>query len=93
MSDLRFLTAADVDAVAALVFELAAQLHVEREHRLALERVLIGKAVIDPTELDTAEDAELIRNSSEHLEGSLRRLVDILTEDASPDFPLRGKSP
>jgi hypothetical protein len=44
--ELKFLAAADLDRLAALVFELSAQLHIERHKRMALEQALLAKGVL-----------------------------------------------
>ena len=45
--DHRYLTPASVDQVAAMVLELASQLHVERQRRMALEALLVRQGVLD----------------------------------------------
>lgn len=46
MSDQRYLGAADLDTLAALVMELAAQLHAERHRRIALEQALAARGIV-----------------------------------------------
>ena len=46
MSEHEYLRGISADKLAALVFELAAQLHVERAQRSALERALVEAGVL-----------------------------------------------
>ena len=92
--ELRLLAAADLDRLAALVFELSAQLHIERHQRMALEAALIAKGVIDTVELARlAGDENFLTAARESADQSLRKLMRILAEDGDRKTPLRPEAP
>jgi hypothetical protein len=90
----RFLKAGDVDRLAALVFELAAQLHVERHRRMALEQVLRGQGVLAPDALDAlASDETFLSAARAEADRSLCKLLRLLSEDGDRRAPLRAEAP
>ncbi|MBL8835612.1 MAG: hypothetical protein JNL66_05170 [Alphaproteobacteria bacterium] len=93
MTDHRYLGAADVDTLASLVMELAAQLHGERNRRLALEHVLASRGLVAAGEIEQAAAqpavAEAARKSADE---SIRALLRIMTEGGDPKAPLRGEA-
>lgn len=91
MSDGRIAPAGD--RLAGLVFELAAQLHVERAQRLALSAVLEKTGLLDTAALAAvAADPEFRRRSQAALEESLDRLMRVLAEGDDPKRPLADRS-
>jgi hypothetical protein len=81
----------DAERLAGLVFELAAQLHAERLHRLALEHALVAAGVLPDAALqDSAADPALRERSRREVEASVARLMRVITESADPRAPLRG---
>lgn len=75
----------DNASLAALVFELASQLHVERARRLALELALQRAGVLVPgATTDLAADAEWRRLSTQASEESMARLMRVIA-DAKED--------
>ena len=94
MPELRFLAAADLDRLAALVFELSAQLHVERHQRMALEAALIAKGTLEAGEIARlAEDQDFLTTARDAADQSLRKLMRILAEDGDRKTPLRPETP
>ncbi len=79
----------DPSRLAALVFELASQLHVERAHRIALEQALLTAGVITPEVLRQAE-IEARDATSQALDRSVRALMRVMSESDDPRMPLRG---
>jgi hypothetical protein len=93
MMDHRYLAAADVDTLAALVMELAAQLHVERQRRLALEHALVARGLVEADALERASgDPAVAERSRAALDGAIRALVRVMCEDGDPKAPLRGEA-
>jgi hypothetical protein len=80
----------DPTRLAALVFELASQLHVERAHRTALEQALLAAGVITPELLGQAE-VEARDATSQALDRSVRALIRVMAESDDARLPLRGK--
>ncbi|MBM3626487.1 MAG: hypothetical protein FJX21_01585 [Alphaproteobacteria bacterium] len=88
-----FLEGIDVDRLAALVFELSSQLHVERHRRMALERALVGRGVVTEAEIAAlAEDQAFLDAAREAADRSLRKLLRILAEDGDRRAPLRKEA-
>lgn len=80
--------------LAALVFELAAQLHVERTARLALQSALLANGLLTDREIESsAEDARFRQQASEAADQAVRRLLRTLLESTDERAPLRGESP
>jgi hypothetical protein len=92
--ELKFLAAADLDRLAALVFELSAQLHIERHKRMALEQALVAKGVLATTEIAAlADDRTFLDAARDEADQSLRKLMRILSEDGDKQAPLRKEAP
>lgn len=90
----RFLAAADLDRLAALVFELSAQLHIERHKRMALEQTLLAKGVVAAGDIAAlADDGPFLDAARGEADNSLRRLMRILAEDGGKQAPLRKEAP
>lgn len=80
------------DQLAALVFELASQLHVERQRRIALEMTLQRAGLLQSDTLDSlAGDDEIVGESRSQLDGALCRLLRIMTENGERQSPLRNQ--
>jgi hypothetical protein len=87
MSDYQFLRNVSNDTLAALVFELASQLHVERAQRIALQQALIDQGVL------TAEALSLGRAEAQAaLDMSMEKLLRIVLEAGEPATPLRAEA-
>ncbi|MFV3126901.1 hypothetical protein [Niveispirillum sp. KHB5.9] len=84
----------DIGRLTGLVFELAAQLHIERTGRLALETALERAGALAPGALTAlADDAALLSRSRGELEASMRKLLRVLGDDPDPRTPLSGDVP
>ncbi|MDA5194244.1 hypothetical protein [Govanella unica] len=82
--DLSSMTLAD------LVFDLAAQLHVERARRLSLEAALERAGILTAAERHAGDnDAALRKTCSEAAEASVARLLQIISEPDDPRRPLQ----
>ncbi|MBM3526064.1 MAG: hypothetical protein FJX57_24200 [Alphaproteobacteria bacterium] len=93
LDELKFLAAGDLDRLAALVFELSSQLHVERHKRMALERALVAKGVLAESDLAAlADDSSFLASARDEADRSLRKLLRILTEDGDRRTPLRNEA-
>jgi hypothetical protein len=93
MSDHEYLRGVSPDQLAALVFELAAQLHVERTERLALQTALERAGVIAPGATQAlADDAALLGSARDQLDRSVRALLRIVTEAGDAKAPLRPEA-
>ena len=91
--DHRYLTSASVDQVAAMVLELAAQLHVERQRRMGLETLLMRQGILDAAAPEAmAADETFLNAARTELDASLRRLLRIMTEAGDPSGPLRAEA-
>ena len=92
MSDHRYLSAVDVDTLAALVMELASELHVERQRRIALEHELAARGIVDLDAVERAAVTPAVRErGNEALDRSIRAFMRIMTEGGDPKAPLRGE--
>ena len=92
--EFKFLAAGDLDKLAALVFELSSQLHVERHKRLALEQALVAKGVLARSDIDAlAEDKSFLDAARAEADTSLRKLLRILAEAGDRQGPLRAEAP
>lgn len=89
-SDHSYLDSVTPDQLAALVFELASQVHIERQRRIALEIVLERKGVLSGGIDILADDPEIGEKSRLSLDQSMCRLLRILTETGDPRHPLRS---
>jgi acetyl-CoA carboxylase beta subunit len=93
VSDHAYLAAASPDRLAALIFELAAQLHAERQRRMALEELLTRRGLLDRAEIEAlARDAAFLGGAQAALDTNLRRLLRILEEAGDHRAPLRGEA-
>ena len=91
--DMTFLEDADLDKTVGLVFELAAQLHVERQRRLALEKLMSDKGLITAAEMENlADDDKFLETARENLDRSLRKLMRVLSEQGDKKGPLRAEA-
>ena len=92
MTDHRYLSGVDVDTLAALVMELAAQLHVERQRRLALEHELAARGIVDIDAVERAAGTPAVRErGGEALDRSIRALLRVMTEGGDAKTPLRSE--
>lgn len=81
-------------ALAALVFDLAAQLHIERTARLALQSALLANGVVTQAQIERiAGDASFRRQSGEAADLAVRRLLRTLSESSDERSPLRAEAP
>lgn len=87
------LGAPSLDQLTGLVFELAAQLHVERAHRLALEAALEQAGVLAPQTCEhLAATPAVHANTAQALEAAMAGLMRVLSEDVDPRTPLRAET-
>ena len=83
-----------LDTLAQLVMDLSAQLHVERQARLALQEALMRRGAVTREEIDgLAGDADFLAEARAGLGRSMDRLVRIMTEAGDHMGPLRAESP
>ena len=93
LDELVFFNDRETDRLAQLVFDLAAQLHIERQRRQALETVLMRSGAIKASDLEAlASDAEFLKGAREALDESQKRLLTILIEGGDRRTPLREES-
>lgn len=91
-TDLTFMAHPDMDRLAGLVFELAAQLHVERQRRMALEALMATGKKVTPAALQAlAGDEQFLAEARAALDRSLRRLMRVITEHGDARGPLRAE--
>ncbi len=84
----------DNSKLAALVFELASQLHIERARRLALEAALIARGTLSQADIEAAgNDAAFRRTAAEAADLAVRHLLRVLSESPDDKAPLRGEAP
>ncbi len=80
--------------LAALIFEIASQLHVERARRLALEAALSARGLLGKADLEKmADDPAYCRRSGEEADAAVRRLLRVLSESPDEKAPLRAEAP
>ena len=92
--ELTFFDDAEDDTLAALVMDLAAQLHIERQRRLALEEALTRSGAIDPAAIAAlVDDAAFQAKTARALDKSQARLIRIITEHGDRTGPLRAEAP
>ena len=91
MMDLRFLTDQNLDTVAALVMELAAQLHEERSQRIALEVVLEEAGLLQPGATARLSPIATER-AGRALDGAIAGLARVMAEDGPPQHPIRREA-
>ncbi len=91
--DHAYLAETSLDQVAAMVLELASQLHVERQRRMALEALLLRQGALDAAALAAmAGDAGFLAEARAALDTSLHGLLRIMTEAGDPTGPLRAEA-
>lgn len=91
--DRNYLGATSIDQLAALVFELSSQLHVERQRRIVLEQELTRAALLPPDAIDRAlGDADVMEKGRMELDLALRRLLRIVCERGDPRSPMRHEA-
>lgn len=84
----------DNSKLAALVFELASQLHIERARRLALEAALVARGTLSEAQIEAAgSEAAFRRRAAEAADLAVRRLLRVLSESPDDRAPLRGEAP
>jgi len=85
---------ASTDTLAQLVMDLGAQLHMERQARLALQEALVRQGVIGAEAIDAlAGDADFLAGARAELDRSMARLMRIMTEAGDRLGPLRAEAP
>lgn len=90
MSDHAYLKPQDLDRLGEVVLELAQQLHVERARRIALERALVEKGLLDPAAVEAAAGTTATQEASRReLDSSIERILRIMTASGGPEGPLR----
>jgi hypothetical protein len=84
----------DNATLAALIFELASQLHIERTRRLALEAALACSGTVTPAAIEAlTEDAAFRAQAGNAADLSVRKLLRVLSESADERVPLRAEAP
>ncbi len=84
----------DTSTLTALIFELAAQLHVERTARLALQSALLVQGLLTDRDIESiGEDAHFKRRTSEGADMAVRRLLRAVLESSDERAPLRAEAP
>ncbi len=92
-AELIFFGDREVDRLAQLVFDLAAQLHIERQRRLALETLLVRSGAIKAADLAAlADDRDFLAAARAELDELQRRLLNILIEAGDRLTPLREET-
>lgn len=93
MSDQRYLGAADLDTLAALVMELAAQLHAERHRRIALEQALAARGIVAAADIErAAQEQAVLDGARRSADESIRALLRIMSESGDVRAPLRNEA-
>jgi hypothetical protein len=91
--DHEYLAGVSPDRLAALLMELAAQLHAERQRRMALEELLVRRGVVTREEIEgLAGDAAFLGSAQSALDANLRRLLRIMAEAGDARGPLRNEA-
>jgi hypothetical protein len=79
--------------LAALLFELASQLHIERTQRLALQAALTSKGIITSVAIEAAgADAAFREEVGKAADQSIRKLLRVLSESPDERVPLRSQA-
>jgi hypothetical protein len=92
-TDHEYLQGVTPDRLASLLMELAAQLHAERQRRMALEEVLVRRGVLSREEIEAlAGDATFLGAAQGALDANLRRLLRIMAEAGDARGPLRNEA-
>lgn len=80
------------DRLCGLVFELAGALHVERQQRMALEEILVRRQVVSREEIAAlVSDKDFRAKAQGELDDSIARLMRVISEQGSPQGPLRAE--
>jgi len=80
--------------LAALLFELASQLHIERVRRMALEAALVARGIMTPEQIEAAAGEPALKSEFDsRADESIRKLLRALSESTDPRSPLRGEAP
>ncbi|MGH8137122.1 MAG: hypothetical protein ACREVV_02840 [Steroidobacteraceae bacterium] len=80
--------------LAALIFELASQLQIERTRRLALEAALANSGIVMPAKIETvSEEAWFREEATKAADLSIRKLLRMLSESPDERVPLRTEAP
>ncbi|WP_306118920.1 MULTISPECIES: hypothetical protein [unclassified Roseitalea] len=84
----------DADTLGALVMDLGAQLHVERQARLALQEALVRQGAVSAEAIDAlADDADFLARARAELDRSMARIMRIMVEAGDKMGPLRDEAP
>lgn len=90
--DHAYLGEVTLDQLGALMLELASQIHVERQQRIALETLLVQHGVLAPEALEAlADDKAVVEKGRTALDAALRRMFRIMTETGDARGPLRAE--
>lgn len=91
--DHAYLEEVTPDQLGALMLELASQIHVERQRRIALEALLVRNGVLAPEALEAlADDKAVVEQGRTALDAALRRMLRIMTETGDARGPLRAEA-
>jgi hypothetical protein len=92
-TDHEYLREVTPDRLASLLVELAAQLHAERQRRMAMEEVLVRRGVLTRDEIEgLAGDSAFLGAAQGALDANLRRLLRIMAEAGDARGPLRAEA-
>lgn len=92
MAELTIFSDPATDRLAGLIFELAAQLHVERQGRMAIETILLRRGLVSQPELDElVGDDDFAADVRDALRESQDQLLAILVETDDARHPLRDR--
>lgn len=82
------------ETLAALLFELASQLHIERTQRMALEAALAERSVLTAQEIEAAGASDTFRQEAGRAaDQAIRKLLRVLSESPDERAPLRAEAP
>jgi len=85
---------ASADTLAQMIMDLGAQLHRERQARLALEEALLRQGAVSSEAIDAlAADPAFLARARAELDGSIARLIRIMSEAGDRTGPLRAEAP
>ena len=91
--DISLFGDARLDRMAGLIFDLAMQLHVERQRRMALETVLARRDAGVAAEIAAlAEDTAFLAGTRAELDRSLRAMMRVIGESGPAEAPLRDEA-
>lgn len=93
LGELTFFRDPDLDKLSAVVFDLAAQLHVERQRRMALETALVAEGITSREAIDRlADDEAFLGEARGALDAAQARVFAILKERGDRRTPLRAQT-